>query len=70
MEITTCHLCAIISESRGLRVIRAAEGRYIGAYEIGNGIWNVYYRDVLLGYFDEKLIQAKETYLHINNIKV
>jgi len=33
-------------------VSRAARGRYVGAEEIGNGIWNVYYRDVLLGYFD------------------
>ena len=51
-------------------VSNAAKGRYIGADEIGNGIWNVYYRDVLLGYFDEKLIGGKETYLHINKIKV
>ena len=53
-----------------LWVSRAAAGRYIGAEEIGNGIWNVYYRNVLLGYMDEKLITEKETYLHINKIKV
>ena len=53
-----------------LFVSNAAKGRYIGVEEIGNGIWNVYYRDVLLGYFDEKLIKAKETYLHINKLKV
>jgi len=53
-----------------LFISRAAEGRYIGADEIGNGIWNVYYRDVLLGNFDEKLIDHKETYLHIKNLKV
>ena len=51
-------------------VSRAARGRYIGMDEVGNGIWNVYYRDVLLGSFDEKLIDSKETYLHINKIKV
>jgi len=28
------------------------------------------YRDVLLGYIDEKLIDTKETYLHIQKIKV
>jgi len=44
-----------------LFVSSAARGRYIGAEEMGNGIWNVYYRDVLLGYFDEKLIEKKET---------
>ena len=53
-----------------LIVSNAAKGRYVGAEEIGNGIWNVYYRDVLLGYFDEKGIKAKETYLHINKLKV
>jgi transposase InsO family protein len=53
-----------------LFVSRSAKGRFIGAEEIGNGIWNVYYRDVLLGYFDEKGIKAKETYLHINKLKV
>jgi len=53
-----------------LFISRAARGRYIAAEEKANGIWNVYYRDVLLGYFDEKLINAKETYLHINKVKV
>ena len=53
-----------------LWVSRAAVGRYIGAEEMGNGIWNIYYRNVLLGYMDEKLISEKETYLHINKIKV
>ena len=53
-----------------LWVSRAAAGRFIGAEEIGNGIWNIYYRNVLLGYMDEKLISEKETYLHINKIKV
>jgi len=54
----------------GFGYARAVAGRYIGAEEISNGIWNVYYRDVLLGYMDEKLITEKETYLHINKIKV
>ena len=51
-------------------ISRAAIGRYIGTEEIGNGIWNVYYRDVLLGWIDEKAIRNKETYLHIQRIKV
>jgi len=51
-------------------ISRAAIGRYMGAEEIGNGIWNVYYRDVLLGWIDEKLIKEKETYMHIQKIKV
>ena len=41
-----------------------------GAEEKGNGIWNVYYRDVLLGWIDEKAIRNKETHLHIQRIKV
>jgi len=53
-----------------LFISRAARGRYIGAEELGNGIWNVYYRDVLLGSIDEKLINHKETYLHIQKIRV
>jgi len=53
-----------------LWISRAAVGRFIGVEEMGNGIWNVYYRNVLLGYMDEKLITNKETYLHINKIKV
>lgn len=52
-----------------LCVSSAAIGRFIAADEIGNGIWNVYYRKILLGYFDEKIIDTKETYLHINKNK-
>lgn len=44
----------------------AARGRYIGLEELGNGIWKVYYRNVLLGLMDEKLITHKEQYLKIN----
>ena len=51
-------------------ISRAVIGRYIGTEEIGYGIWNVYYRDVLLGWIDEKAIRNKETYLHIQRIKV
>jgi len=35
-------------------------GKQVGAEEIGNGIWKVYYRDVFLGYFNEKDIKGKE----------
>jgi len=40
-----------------LYISRAAIKRYIGLLNIGNGIWKVYYRDVFLAYFDEKLKQ-------------
>jgi len=68
------HLCvngaARLGAYNWLFVSNAAKGRYIGAEEIDNGIWYVYYRDVLVGYFDEKGIKPKETYLHINKLKV
>ncbi len=51
-------------------VSRAAIGRYMGIKEIGNGIWNVYYRNVFLGCFDEKLLSEKEQYLKIVKTKV
>ena len=48
-------------------VSEAAKRRYMGMEEIGNGIWMMYYRHVLLGYFDEKLINRKEQYLKLAN---
>ena len=53
-----------------LYISRGAKGKYVGAEEIGNGIWNVYYRDVLLGYFDEKEFKKKQQYLKLSRIKV
>jgi len=47
-------------------VAGGAKGRYVGVQETDNGIWNVYYRNVLLGYFDEKLFRKKEQYLKLN----
>lgn len=51
-------------------ISRGATRRYVGVKEIGNGIWNVYYRDVILGSFDEKELSCKEQYLKLNKIKV
>ena len=39
---------------------RALIGNRVAAEEIGNGIWKVFYRNVLLGYFNEKDIREKE----------
>jgi hypothetical protein len=39
---------------------RGLIGKHVGAEEIGNGIWKVFYRDVFLGYFNEKDIREKE----------
>ena len=51
-------------------ISRAAIRRYVGVQEIGNGIWNVYYRGVILGCFDEKELRDKEQYLRLTKIKV
>ncbi len=40
-------------------ISRAAIGRFLGTEEKGNGIWNVYYRDVLLGWIDKKQLKPK-----------
>ena len=48
----------------------AARGRYVAAQDVGNGIYNVYYRNVLLGYFDEHLFTRKEQYQKLTKLKV
>jgi len=53
-----------------LFISRGAVGRYIAAQETGEGIWNVYYRNVLLGYFDERDFKEKEKYLSLTRLKV
>jgi len=53
-----------------LLIGRGAVGRYVAAQEIGDGIWNVYYRNVLLGYFDEKQFTRKQQYLKLTKLKV
>ncbi len=30
------------------------KGKYVGIKEQGNGIWKVYYRNVFLGFFDQR----------------
>ncbi len=38
----------------------ALKGKHVGIEELGNGIWKVYYRNVLLGYFNEKQLRNKQ----------
>jgi len=38
----------------------ALKGKHVGIKELGNGIWKVFYREVLLGYFDENNLRNKE----------
>jgi transposase InsO family protein len=41
-------------------------GKYIGVLEMGDGIWRVYYRNVFLGFFDEKNIRKKEVSIRLS----
>lgn len=42
-------------------------GKQVGAEETGNGIWKVYYRNVFLGYFNEKDIRDKEKSIRLSS---
>ncbi len=39
----------------------ALKGKDVGIEELGNGIWKVFYRNVFLGYFNEKELRNKES---------
>lgn len=49
-------------------VSAALKGKYIAIQELGNGIWKVYYRNVFLGFFDQRNLRNKQqsTRLEIN----
>ncbi len=42
-------------------VSAALKGKHITVEDIGNGIWKVFFRNVFLGFFDEKNLRKKET---------
>jgi len=42
-------------------------GRQVAAEEIGNGVWKVFYRNVFLGYFNEKDIRDKQNIIRLSN---
>jgi transposase InsO family protein len=44
----------------------ALKGKYVGAVEMGNGIWKVFYRNVFLGFFDEKNIRDKQVSIRLS----
>lgn len=46
---------------------RALIGKKVGAEEIGNGIWKVFYRDVFLGYFNENDIRVKQQSIRLSS---
>jgi len=39
----------------------ALKGKYVGIEDLGNGIWKVFYRNVFLGFFNEKQLRNKES---------
>ncbi len=49
-------------------VSAALQGKYVAIEDIGNGIWKVFFRNVFLGFFDEKHLRNKQqsTRLEIN----
>ena len=34
--------------------------KYVGIEELGNGVWKVFYRNVFLGYINNKLLKYRE----------
>jgi hypothetical protein len=46
---------------------RALIGKKVGAEEIGNGIWKVFYRNVFLGYFNENDIRVKQQSIRLSS---
>ena len=36
------------------------KAKYVGFLELGNGIWKVYYRNVFLGFFDQRNLRHKQ----------
>ena len=49
-----------------LFISSAASRRKVAMEEVGNGIYNLYYRNVLLGYFDIRKFERKEQYQHLS----
>ena len=49
---------------------RGLIGRQVAAEELGNGIWKVFYRNVFLGYFNEKDIRKKQSSTRLSSILV
>ena len=46
---------------------RALIRKKVGDEEIGNAIWKVFYRDVFLGYFNEKDIRVKQQSIRLSS---
>jgi hypothetical protein len=49
---------------------RGLIGKQVAAQELGNGFWKVFYRNVFLGYFNEKDIRKKQQSTRLSTILV
>jgi len=46
---------------------RALAGKYVGIEELGNGVWKVFYRNVFLGYINDKLLKYREKSIRLTD---
>jgi len=46
---------------------RAFAGKYVGIEELGNGVWKVFYRNVFLGYINDKLLKYREKSIRLTD---
>ena len=46
---------------------RALAGKYVGIQELGNGVWKVFYRNVFLGYINDKLLKYREKSIRLTD---
>jgi hypothetical protein len=43
----------------------ALKGKYVGIEDLGKGVWKVFYRNVLLGYFNENELRNKDQHARL-----
>lgn len=49
-----------------LYLTAALKGKYVGAQQMGNGIWKVFFRNVFLGFFAENSIRDKQVSIRLS----
>ncbi|GAA4279835.1 hypothetical protein [Gaetbulibacter aestuarii] len=43
----------------------ALKGKFVGVQDLGNGIWKVYFRNVFLGFFNERELRNKKSNIRL-----
>lgn len=51
---------------RWVYLTASLKGKYVGVLEMGNGIWRVHYRNVFLGFFDERNVRDKQISIRLS----